>query len=410
MAKPKNQDLETFEAFEQALYEGLTHLIDPMFEPQAPLWHVLGVPPQQGVQRLQSALIQAIEAMKPGPDIPAHGSGWRLYQLLADRYQHGLTQEVTAERLGITTRHQQREQKRAIHLLAERLWHESQQISQPSERSDDAPAEADSWQSQVQQELSMLQQHQEEHIADLAATIDGVVKIGEVLASAHGLALRVLPLPPELAVNIHPSALRQILLTAIEKLASLVKSDDIVIAGQTVGDQVELMIRGAVGPQTALPQSDLIAEILHSTQGTFRVEREDQEIVFRISLPLVKTTVSVLVVDDNPDLVHFFRLYTANTPYHVTHLLAGEHLFEQIPTIKPDIIVLDVLLPGQDGWELLSYLGSHAETRSIPVIVCSVVKREELALTLGAALYLPKPVRRRQFIEALDEVWGWVVG
>ena len=115
------------------------------------------------------------------------------------------------------------------------------------------------------------------------------------------------------------------------------------------------------------------------------------------------------MVDDNQDLVHFFRLYTANTPYHITHLLAGEQLFEQIPTIKPDIIVLDVLLPGRDGWELLSYLRSHAETRSIPVIVCSVVKREALALALGAALYLPKPVRRRQFIQALDQLWGRVV-
>lgn len=283
-------------------------------------------------------------------------------------------------------------------------------MRQPSERGDDAPAVADSWQSQVQQELSVLQQYQGEHQANLAETIDGVVRIAEVLASAHGLVLRVQPLPPELAVNIHPSALRQILLTAIEKLASHMESSDIVIAGQAAGDQVELMIRGTVGPQTALPQSDLITEILQVTQGTFTVKREDQEIVFRISLPLAKTTVSVLVVDDNPDLVHFFRLYTANTPYIITHLLAGEQLFEQITTIKPDIIVLDVLLPGQDGWELLSYLRSHAETRSIPVIVCSVVKREELALALGAALYLPKPVRRRQFIQALDEACGRVVG
>ena len=235
-----------------------------------------------------------------------------------------------------------------------------------------------------------------------------MVRVGEVLASAHGLALQVQPLPPGLAVNIHPSALRQILLTAIEKLALHMESGEIAIACQTAGDQVELKIRGAVRPQTALPRSDLIAEILKEPQGTFTVVREHHEIVFRILLPLAKTTVSVLVVDDNQDLVHFFRLYTANTPNHITHLLAGEQLFEQIPTIKPNIIVLDVLLPGQDGWEFLSYLRSHAETRSIPVIVCSVVKREALALALGAALYLPKPVRRRQFIEALDALWGRV--
>ena len=357
---------------------------------------------------MREGIIQAIEGMKPGVDTPAHAPGWRLYHLLSDRYQHGLTQEVTALRLNITTRHLQREQKRAIHLLAERLWQESLQIRRPSEAGDDAPTVTDSWQSQVQQELSVLQQHQGEHQANLAETVEGVVRVGEVLASAHGLALQVQPLPPGLAVNIHPSALRQILLTAIEKLALHMESGDIAIACQTAGDQVEMIVRGAVRPLTALPQSDLIAEILKEPQGTFTVVREHHEIVFRISLPLAKTTVSVLVVDDNQDLVHFFRLYTANTPYHITHLLAGEQLFEQIPTIKPDIIVLDVLLPGQDGWELLSYLRSHAETRAIPVIVCSVVKREALALALGAALYLPKPVRRRQFIEALDALWGRV--
>lgn len=394
--------MEAFARFEQDLHEALAHLHDPDYKPPPSLNQVLDGPPHQDIERLREDIIQAIEGMKPGADTPAHAPGWRFYHLLSDRYQRGLTQDVTALRLNISTRHLQREQKRAVHLLAERLWQESRQTRRPPEGGDDAPAAADKWQSQVQQELSVLLQHQGEHQVNLAKTVEGVVRVGEVLASAHGLALQVQPLPPDLAANIHPAALRQILLTAIEKLALHMESGDIAIACQTTGDQVELTVRGAAKLQSALPQSDLIGEILQTTQGAFTIAREHRDTVFRIWLPLAKTTVSVLVVDDNPDLVHFFRLYTANTPYHITHLLAGGQLFEQIPSIKPDIIVLDVLLPGQDGWELLSYLRSHPETRSIPVIVCSVVKREALALALGAALYLPKPVRRRQFIQALD--------
>ena len=71
--------------------------------------------------------------------------------------------------------------------------------------------------------------------------------------------------------------------------------------------------------------------------------------------------------------------------------------------IKPDIIVLDVMLPDVDGWELLSQLHEHPLTRSVPVIVCSVVGEEDLALALGAKVYLPKPVRRQQFLQALDQ-------
>ena len=70
------------------------------------------------------------------------------------------------------------------------------------------------------------------------------------------------------------------------------------------------------------------------------------------------------------------------------------------------MIVLDVMLPDPaiDGWELLAQLHEHPETRSIPVIICSVIRERQLALSLGAASYLPKPVRRKDFIEALDGV------
>jgi CheY-like chemotaxis protein len=77
-----------------------------------------------------------------------------------------------------------------------------------------------------------------------------------------------------------------------------------------------------------------------------------------------------------------------------------------IEAIPPDVIVLDVMLPDVDGWNLLLDLHEHPATRSIPVIVCSVVREENLAMSLGAALYLSKPVSPRQFIRALDQVLG----
>jgi CheY-like chemotaxis protein len=74
-----------------------------------------------------------------------------------------------------------------------------------------------------------------------------------------------------------------------------------------------------------------------------------------------------------------------------------------VETVTPDVIVLDVILPDADGWELLMHLHEHPIARSIPIIICSVVREKELALALGAKAYLPKPVRRRQFISALQQ-------
>jgi CheY-like chemotaxis protein len=63
--------------------------------------------------------------------------------------------------------------------------------------------------------------------------------------------------------------------------------------------------------------------------------------------------------------------------------------------------MLDVMMPQVDGWELLAAIKSNPATRDIPVIVCSVLKSPALALKLGAAAYLPKPVSQQALIEAL---------
>jgi len=105
-------------------------------------------------------------------------------------------------------------------------------------------------------------------------------------------------------------------------------------------------------------------------------------------------------------LVHFYRRYTTGTRYQIVHLAEGQHALETIQEVKPDIIVLDVMLPDIDGWELLADLRQQPAAETLPIIVCSVVRRAELALSLGASLYLPKPVRRRQFIQALGQILG----
>ncbi len=419
MTEPKNQDLETIEVLEQALYEALPHLNDPVYQPPVLLWQVLGVPQQQGVKEMQSELIKAIEALKPAPDVAPYAHSQRIYELLCLRYRQGLTQEETSDRMKLSIRQIRREQKRAIHNLAQWLW---------GQRRTDTPAvagtpstdggniETDPWRSQVQQELAILQQNVPETKSEVAAVIARVVQVGQVLTAKHNIQLRVDPIPKNLTAVIQPSALRQILLTAIEKLVQLMASGEIVLLAEMAGDIITLTVTGGpivtdTLPDSApLPSSDLIQELLGDQGDTLNIRRAAETIVFRFRLPSAGDPISVLVVDDNADLVTFFRISVTNTPYQIIHLADGERLFETIAVTKPNLIILDVLLPGMDGWELLAYLHEHPDTRAIPIIVCSVIRREELALALGASLYLPKPVRRREFIEALDEAYSRVAG
>jgi CheY-like chemotaxis protein len=64
--------------------------------------------------------------------------------------------------------------------------------------------------------------------------------------------------------------------------------------------------------------------------------------------------------------------------------------------------VLDVMMPEQDGWTLLGQLREHPTTRGVPIIVCTILPQEQLALTLGAAEFIRKPVSRKTLLSALD--------
>ena len=397
--------MATLEQFTHTLQTALNDLHNPTYQAPLLLWQGMGLSPDQGIKRLQTALLDAIESLKPANNIPGHRPPWRDYNLLYYRYVQKATQVETAQRVGLTTRHARRAQKEAVHNLARLLWTQNMPSETPAGAdSANTDLEADSWQTQVRQELAHLQQREPEAMADVADTIAGAVKLGTALAKQHQISLQVDLSGPNLRAAFHPALLRQILLTAIEKLIALMRSGRIAVQAGKEAAQITITVTGSPVEGDHLPDSAFIRELLSTDDCGLDIYCTEVGVVFQITIPAVRDAVSVLVVDDNPDLVNFFRRYTTDTPYHISHLAEGRTLFDTVATLKPDIIVLDVMLPGTDGWELLTELQSRAETQLIPTIVCSVVKREALARSLGAALYLPKPVRRRDFLRALEAV------
>jgi CheY-like chemotaxis protein len=132
-----------------------------------------------------------------------------------------------------------------------------------------------------------------------------------------------------------------------------------------------------------------------------RLHQDQEQTAIYISLPAAPP-VRVLVVDDNEDLLHFYRRYLQETRYQIIPLTDGARLFEMLESVEPDVIVLDVMLPTTDGWELLTLLRQHPLGRNLPILICSVIQEKELALALGASGYLEKPVRRSSLLQALD--------
>jgi Amt family ammonium transporter len=91
----------------------------------------------------------------------------------------------------------------------------------------------------------------------------------------------------------------------------------------------------------------------------------------------------------------------AATDWAVHGAVDGAEARQWLAEMRPTIIMLDVMMPREDGWEVLMALKAEATTRDIPIIVCSVLTEPQLATTLGAAAYLPKPVTQEALLQAL---------
>lgn len=401
-----------FEEFEQHLQNALAHLYDPAYRPPELLWRTMGYRQPQSTEAIRHAIFEAIESLKPAPEVPPAARVRRLYELLSYRYVQELTQKETAQRLGITPRHLRREQQQAVHLLAQRLWERSQLMKpwrthsggyeiQPSELSE-GDGRAEAWRDQVRQELISLQRSAPGMVADVGEAIQGVIELERTLSLQQGIVLEAGEVPHGLAALIHPSALRQVLITAVQKLAQPMSGGRIVLRAGREAEWVKIRVTGSPITVSELPRSEFIQEILTAQGGSVTVYAQNDMVTFELGL-LPANEVTVLVIDDNADLVHFYRRYTEGTRYRIVHIREGKNALWAIEHYRPDVIVLDVMLPDVDGWNLLAQLHAHPVARRVPIVVCSVVRREELALALGALLYLPKPVRRQEFVRALDQ-------
>ncbi len=123
--------------------------------------------------------------------------------------------------------------------------------------------------------------------------------------------------------------------------------------------------------------------------------------VFSIMLPLV-ADVPVVVVDDNGDALRLFQRYLDGTRYRFVGTSDPEQVVALVEDAAARAVVLDLMLPRVDGWEILSRLREHPKTRNVPVIICTVLPEEDLALLFGAAGLLRKPVTQADLLATLD--------
>ena len=114
----------------------------------------------------------------------------------------------------------------------------------------------------------------------------------------------------------------------------------------------------------------------------------------------------ILLVDDEPDFVETVEFFLSGSDYQVFVAKNGKQALEQVKMNKPDLVLLDVMMPEMDGLEACKRLKKDSTTNSIPIIMLTAKGRKEDvvdALAAGANSYIVKPFNLSDLVERIEE-------
>jgi signal transduction histidine kinase/CheY-like chemotaxis protein len=111
---------------------------------------------------------------------------------------------------------------------------------------------------------------------------------------------------------------------------------------------------------------------------------------------------TVLVIDDEPAVRELMQRFLVKEGFRVATATDGEEGLRLARELRPDVITLDVMMPGMDGWAVLSTLKAEPELAAIPVIMLTIVDDKNQGYALGAEEYLTKPVDRDRLMAILN--------
>jgi GAF domain-containing protein/CheY-like chemotaxis protein len=112
---------------------------------------------------------------------------------------------------------------------------------------------------------------------------------------------------------------------------------------------------------------------------------------------------TVLVIDDEPAVRDLMQRFLTREGFRVVTASGGEDGLRWARELRPDAITLDVMMPGMDGWAVLSALKADPDVADIPVIMLTIVDDRNLGYALGVSDYLIKPIDRERLVTVLKK-------
>lgn len=390
------------EAFTRLVKEALMHLWDHAYLQAHPLSSLLAVDDEDrvGGVTLHRVLMEELESLRPPLRIPPTAPSWRPYRALYLRYVENLDAAQAAQEMAISPRQLRRDHARGLYALTERLWKRYQLLSQGGGM-DSAGGRL------LNQELERLESASLGRLTVIESVIHSALSTITELASQRSISVAVdLPVPTPV-VSMGRVVFRQALLNVLTHLLHCGHDGAIQIAVQQAEQDLILRItyKGAMEISKFLyddERLEVASRLLEGQRGRLRVVSEQVLVnpVIELVLP-AQRPLTVLVVDDNPDVIQLFQRYLAGSVYRVVGATDSREAMRLALAELPFAIILDVMMPEQDGWELLQNLKNHPQTACISIVVCSVLRERDLAISLGADDFIAKPIMYQDLLSAL---------
>jgi len=399
---------------EQSLSElrsALAHLDDPPYLENHPLAQrisfIAEAPALSRGQLLRRTLRLAIEALDPGAEALRDGPEARSYEVL-HRYAIARQSMVAiAAKLDISERQAYRELRRALEALEQVLSELASGSANGLGLFGKAPTPA----AKVREEVERLSRGNSQEV-DIAQLVIGTLESAQCLAQERAVEIRLVRQPPSLIVTANRVMLRQAVLNLLSHMVSVAAAGGshtgVEVAVERVDSHAVVQMTYGGGVLEEMPPSEspyAVAAQLLDSLGIRWTQETTAQGVTRVSLPVpLAREHKVLVVDDNEGIIALFRCYLRHQPYRVLGATSAEQALALLDTERPDLVILDVMMPDRDGWEVLQAMRARPAGAKARVIVCSIINDPHLAAASGANGFLHKPVDQARLVQALERV------
>ena len=353
-----------------------------------------GLTPQQAGQQLRRRFVDAIDTLNPDRVIFFREPEARLYNLLHLCYVEGFSIAELTDELNLSRRQIYRDLKRGQLTIAKLLYAQ-----------DDAPAQANepplslSDVTSLEQEFSQLQYNF--HLVDLCQLMRNAIgsvmplcrqKNTQFRSSVPSRAIQISTdkaIAEQVLVNFLSQIIVQIAPASIDVSLEQTKDAPVITLAYTLTSAQDIDF-----PTLSQLTKQLDWSVRHSTQGARQI----------ISILPQASARTIMVIDDNQALLQLLQRYLSGHRCQVLTVPNGEKGWSLLQEIIPDALIMDVMMPELDGWELLQRIRSNPVTQDIPVVVCTVFNNAELAYALGASYFLHKPVDQGMISHALKRI------